>query len=351
MSYIYPIIIAHKGNQDYLHICLKQAHFSNPNSRIILLGDESNKNCLPFVEWHNIYDYFDNAVEFEKRYIHLSCNPYDYEMFAIQKWFAIKDFIFSKNIEKALIMDSDVLVYSDFSKEDEWLNNFRDCDIATCGYGGQQTIFYNNKEIMQRFCDYIMKKYADKAFMDQIISDYNTKQKYTYKNWHLTNGPISDMTWITWFVMDEDMKWFNTFTPSNNSIINLALNKIIYYPSSGILMNIYFNNKIPYTILLETNTPIRLHTMHFQGWKKQLMQRFATYDKDDNWSDPQYTLDDLCTIYQLDLSHSLLKSKEKIFIEKFSKYITSLIPIKKWRVDLRNKIYKNLSEKIKIQVQ
>ena len=100
----YPIIVLHKGSSDYLKICLAQAKFSNPNSRIILLGDETNETLAKQVgaEHYLICNYFSKALEFEKIYKHYSTNSYNFELFCFQRWFVVDEFINSEGLDKFL---------------------------------------------------------------------------------------------------------------------------------------------------------------------------------------------------------------------------------------------------------
>lgn len=60
-----PIILIHRGDSFYLAHTIAQARSSNPDSRLILLGDRSNSFYLG-VEHHRYVDYFDEAREFAK---------------------------------------------------------------------------------------------------------------------------------------------------------------------------------------------------------------------------------------------------------------------------------------------
>jgi hypothetical protein len=66
-----PIFFVHFGNPFYLKYTLKQASFFNPQTKVYLLGDESN-NKYSFVNHINMGDYFEGATAFEKIYKHMS---------------------------------------------------------------------------------------------------------------------------------------------------------------------------------------------------------------------------------------------------------------------------------------
>ena len=107
-----PIIVIHRGTPFYLYPVLKQMRLFNPDNRICLISDGIPDGC-DFVEYHDINDYWDSSVEFDKIYLHLSSNPRDYEMFCFQRWFVIRDFVQKQGFEYFLCVDSDVLLYCD----------------------------------------------------------------------------------------------------------------------------------------------------------------------------------------------------------------------------------------------
>ena len=89
-----PIIFVHTGNSNIISYALNQARKFNPDSEIILLGDESNS----WVQKHgfrhfNVSDYYGMAEKFNDVYVHMSPNPIGYERFCFQRWMVIKEFL------------------------------------------------------------------------------------------------------------------------------------------------------------------------------------------------------------------------------------------------------------------
>src|ERR1043165_7660913 len=64
-----PLVIFHLGNPPFLQICLEQARRNNPDARIVLLGDDSNRG-LGFAEHAHIAEYARYAAEFKSVYTH-----------------------------------------------------------------------------------------------------------------------------------------------------------------------------------------------------------------------------------------------------------------------------------------
>lgn len=107
-----PIILIHRGDSFYLAHTIAQARSSNPESRLILLGDRSNSFYLG-VEHHRYEDYFDEAREFAKLFTYEYFQNYQYPwiLFCHQKYFALRDFVLAQGIDSFLLIDSDVMLY------------------------------------------------------------------------------------------------------------------------------------------------------------------------------------------------------------------------------------------------
>ena len=187
-----PIILVHTGDSFYLEPALRQARKSNPESHIYLISDEST-NHYDFIEHVNISDYMASAEQFEKVYVHLSINPYHYELFCLQRWFIILEFVKKNNILHFLCIDSDVMLYCSV---DEVFGKWIDYDMATCQIiGPQYTLF--SQDSLKRFCEYIYAHYADKQGLEEV------------KSWH-TKGAISDMNFFRDYSEKPNIRIFNT---------------------------------------------------------------------------------------------------------------------------------------------
>jgi hypothetical protein len=106
------IIFVHKGSPEYLEYILKLTKNTNPG-RVILLGDESNKDISVEnnVEHHLVSDYNQTIP-----YYHISVNSEQYEKFCFERWFVIKNFVIKHGITHFIHSDSDNALLTDFSK-------------------------------------------------------------------------------------------------------------------------------------------------------------------------------------------------------------------------------------------
>ena len=73
-----PVVLIHKGYQDYLGCTLQQA---NKNNDVYLLGDTKPPFNSPTIKFQSMSDYFGECDEFRGHYQHLNTTPFEYEIF------------------------------------------------------------------------------------------------------------------------------------------------------------------------------------------------------------------------------------------------------------------------------
>ena len=337
----YPIIVLHQGNHDYLRICLEQAKFTNPNSRIILLGDKKAQSVAPdYVEFYDTKDYFNTAKEFSKVYKHHSTNYYEFELFCIQRWFIVNEFIQKNNIEYFLHIDSDVLLYADFEKENVY-EQIKDYDMTISNVSGH-TSFFNNKETLQKFCDFTYDLYKnDKEFFKQF-KENPTNEFIYYKN---IQGykPLSDMTLLHFFTRSNIAKSLDTgINKLNGCIINDNLNHSEAFVNLNEIRQIIFdNNNKAYFLSVDEDIPkpVRIYSAHFQGRKKSLMKDLATCNRQGILSNCLTIKDPEAIEFLFDVR--IKRKRKRNFKRILSNIIEVFIPSKRLRRIIRTKLANN----------
>lgn len=271
------IIFTHKGKPAYLSYALYNAQISNPNSRIILLGDETNKG-LPCCRYQHAFisDYFSYAQEFQKTYIYQSSNSYDYELFCFQRWFIIKEFVEKNGIEHFIACDSDVLIYEDLSNyydHSKWQGDF----LNVVDNNGPQCVYFT-KESIGNFCDYITKQYTDTDCIERLNKRW---QKFVDNK---IPGGNCDMTMFTNYQEDFPEKFFNIY-----GFDNIKKNNMFFYDTSNYkshnkefflhkidrglpIAKMKFKNGVPYIMGIDGNL-YKSPAIHFQGPYKALMKK------------------------------------------------------------------------------
>lgn len=340
----YPIIVLHKGSSDYLKICLAQAKFSNPNSRIILLGDETNETLAKQVgaEHYLICNYFSKAQEFAKIYKHYSTNPYDYELFCFQRWFVVDEFINSEGLDKFLHIDSDVLLYADFSKELEFIDFINNYDL-TYSHVSAHTSFFNSRRALCEFCNFIFEIFSDDSFVAQFEKcPDNDKIYFKQGSFELElTKPLSDMTLVYFFTKLNRLKCLDfTKVDFQKGCINLNFSSNSMQCSSfgNICYTVFDNCNIPYFIDTRDSVPklLKMHSIHFQGWKKGLMSKYCTFDKKEQIKQINYSNEDLERIFSIKINKQ--KPQKRSLGRILLNIIEIFVPSRKLRTKIREKL-------------
>ncbi|QSH41009.1 hypothetical protein P0136_10270 [Lentisphaerota bacterium ZTH] len=267
-----PIVFIHKGYSEYMEYSLRQAKASNPGSRIILLGNESN-NRFDFVDHVDMDNYFSKAVEFAEIYRHLSTNPYQYELFCIQRWFILNKYMAENGMEKCFVCDTDVMIYSDI---DEALKPFEKADLALVIQNQDYALSISLLpfKALEDFCSFITNLYNDKQAVEKLNIYY--KNVIARKNL----GGVSDMTLAAnWLNQAAYKNVMTLIKDKNNSVfdnhIGLPfLEEDCSYKYKFGHKQIIWKKNFPYCFSIKHQRYMRFHILHFQGPAKYLMARY-----------------------------------------------------------------------------
>ena len=203
------IIFIHKGDSWYLPYALCQCIKSNPSARVILLGDDANKKYNNIVEHQLIEDYSIEADDFSKLYKHYSTQPYDYELFCIQRWFIWLNFMNENNLDYALLPDTDVLIFEDISLYFKHIQKPFDFTKGESNYMG---FVYMNRESLTKICNFINDVYKAETKTGNLKSMYEKYRKVE------KYGGISDISLFCYY--EELHKPKNVINTESNSMDN-----------------------------------------------------------------------------------------------------------------------------------
>jgi hypothetical protein len=272
-----PIIFIHKGYSDYMKYSLRQAKYSNPDSKIILLGDASN-NKFDFVTHVNMKNYFDQAGEFAKVYQHYSTNPYGYELFCFQRWFVLKEYMEQNNMEEYFVCDTDVMLYANIVEI--ILENFLDMDVGImfCSNNSFSAgISYWNKKSMFKFCNTIKALYLTQKGLYKIRNHWKSIQE---KN---MLGGVSDMTAVSHFYMlhqreinIKDLLEIKNYSVFDGGIIHPDLAGQGTYEFRLGKKIFSWRDSIPYSYNKKLKCKVKFNCIHFSGSSKYMIAYFYT---------------------------------------------------------------------------
>ena len=258
-----PIIIVHRGDTFYLKLVLEQIRLFNPHTRICLISDAStDKYC--FVEHYNIDDYSKGADAFKMAYIHMSSNPYDYELICFQRWFCIRDFVKTQKIENFLCMDSDVLLYCNI---DEVMQQYISYDFTTCNKQGPGCALFNISSISD-FCEYMMSMYTEDILLNKMKSMYQE----IIDNKQL--GGVCDMVAFVWFQDNTKCNVIDIAIPTNGTCFDGCITWGQGFEMEDGKKMVYWIDNLPYGKLMNDQSLVRFYCLHFQGRSKYSMYKY-----------------------------------------------------------------------------
>tara|TARA_R110000744_G_scaffold45433_2_gene100901 strand:+ start:5373 stop:6194 length:822 start_codon:yes stop_codon:yes gene_type:complete len=268
-----PVILIHNGCQDYLTCAINQALKNNP---VHLIGDGSLTGIgHENFNFEKIEDYKDECNEIRSVYEHLNTTPAEFEIFCYQRWFILKAYMKKNNLEKIFYIDSDVLLFTDVTKEWKKFDQY----TMTLLHRSAAVSSFITLEGVENFCNL-------------VLSTFRNKSRYEYKkiasHYHVRNqcglgGGVCDMTFLEFFHYDdaagggpgrvgEMMQIIDGSTYDHN--INTPDQDFEF--KNGI-KNIKIINGIPFVYNTRLEKNVKFNSLHFCGGAKNLMR--SVYEK------------------------------------------------------------------------
>ncbi len=218
MKIVYAII----SDNDGQHFCykkensikwiapsIKQCHFLNQDDEIIIITDDLFlKEYLPFATFYDVKDYIDeNVQQFNKNYIHLSTNQYNFEKNAIMRYMILNSFCKTHNINRFLHLELDVLVFSDVKEDADFFKNY---DITLLHGMAAGCCFFNNAtKVLSEYVDYVLNSYSNPQ---KDPMGFNLEEERIRYNYNINNkigaGGVSDMHFWSLYKYLHDDKTF-----------------------------------------------------------------------------------------------------------------------------------------------
>jgi len=268
-----PIFFIQRGDKParFLKEILKQAELTNGKENVYLLADtqfefSAQFNCI------DIAKYLPATQRFDALYQHHSTNPVFFEKSCFDRWFIINALAKDLGIDYFFHADCDVLLAADIAPVYK--------KLLTGGYQGSVMFFERDGDsvtsghssfwsagLLDAFCDFVCRKYADKAAFD-IIKTQTLAGKF------LGNRNVSDMILLDVFrteikpivlnlltLEDEGATFdFNANVSYNGHhyhyVINRAFGiKQIKRKNGNLMVNVAGDGR-----------SIKFYTFHFQGF-------------------------------------------------------------------------------------
>jgi hypothetical protein len=255
-----PVVFIHFGDiPNYLSDAITQA--ASFNNKVYLLTDNTSVVCkAEIIDSKQINS---DETLFKSYYKHMSSNTYQFEYMCIYRWFVLKNFMNTKQIEKVLYLDSDVFLYSQTSSI---MANYSDFEFAYCVPKNQDNYYWAGSA-----CCSIWSKKSINMFCENIASYYTSdkieilNEKWKYHTDHSILGGICDMTFLYFF--SKEKGFFNlgnvhnshSFDFNNASSTNVVSNEYRFRQGNLFQIptkDISFKNGIPYGFHLITGKSV-----------------------------------------------------------------------------------------------
>ncbi len=188
-----PLIYIHKGYSWYVPLALRNGwRFAGDD--VLYLGDGFGcavARACGAKAW-SLRDFHQGADRFEAIYRHHSELGVEFELFCIQRWFVLAEFLEARGLESCVYLDTDILLTKNIKEERDRTQAY---GLTYSGYSAHLCCV-NRRAALRQFCDWIMALYL------------SPKSEERMARWHREivgkcgSGGVSDMTLFHWFQHD-----------------------------------------------------------------------------------------------------------------------------------------------------
>lgn len=166
-----PVIVVHTGLKPYVEPCLRRAVASHPGGRVVLLGDAANAG-IGVGEHHRLDDgsLATDVADFRTVYEHHSSSKREqFERFCIERWFFVRNFMRRENLDRCLVIDTDVLLFCDVAAE---AARFGHAEMTFARWDAVRLLphcnFINGRSGIESFCEYALGLYRDPRRLEAV---------------------------------------------------------------------------------------------------------------------------------------------------------------------------------------
>lgn len=253
-----PIIFVHRGCQPFFHAVARQAIRMNPRADVWNIGDVRARE-VPGLRFEKLSRYESEMRQLEEVYVHYSPNPVDFELFCIQRWFAVWGLMERLDVRQAWVLDSDVLVYSELMG----LDAFKTLGTGfTINGASPHAMFIRSRDALRTFCDDTIAAYRD-GHMSDVAMRLGGEVK-----------GISDMAFFQYV-----SRLHPGLMGNNAEIVDGAMFDNNFGSDQGCEMEngrkrLTWIDGAPHATLRGSGELVRLHGLHFQGGLKPAILEF-----------------------------------------------------------------------------
>ncbi|MCK9273064.1 hypothetical protein M0P65_05965 [Candidatus Gracilibacteria bacterium] len=265
---------------------IRQCMFLNQSCEIhIITNIENIKSYIKSnkIFYHSFESYYSEDIGwFNKHYIHLSPNHYQFEKNAIMRLFYLRNFCIINNIDSFLHLEPDVLVYSDVIEDKKFFEpNFDMTLVHNLGCGVN---FLNNSinalhEICENICNsYSIPQKEPRAF-DLTFEQKNKLASISDMNFWQHYGTTHERVFKE---MDQNLNgiFYQTYihTPNNSGIYSINDWENVIDPELDVrLKKIDINDNKCFSIY--KGEKVQIKYLHFHGNRKRIIKNYLLNER------------------------------------------------------------------------
>ena len=257
-----PIIFIHQFNHSYLPLSLWQARKSNPEARIILIGDAWNAHFDLIAEHVPAKAYRKRASEFARNFTNFSTNPHSFELVCLERWFILEEFMRENNLEQCLYLDSDVLQFGNAEEDGRRFSGF---GMTVAGISGHSN-FISRREDLRDFCDFIFQAYTSENATRILEAKYRA-----FRENHEAGG-ISDMTFFTEYREEFPDRVLDIGKPIGGMVYDIAMAYIEFSRNENGIKKVERGEDGRLKVFQRGIGEVEFRSLHFQGEAKKYMK-------------------------------------------------------------------------------
>lgn len=275
-----PVIIGHAGYSPYLEFTLRQARAHVPADGLFFLGDASN-DCFDFLTFaHGARPDLQRAADRIARvYEHRSTNTRAFELSAFQRWFRVQALMEAEGLDDALVLDSDVLLYSSAAALAERFGGYEVALSTPHDEDGWQWVSSGHSAYwttvrLGECCAFIEQMYGQGESRDRIDAKWRHHQRAGM------SGGVCDMTAFFLYrgtlppeIVSNTAGVMGDATFDHGIGWSINLTEGEYRMRSG-MKAVEWKAGRPYVFNEALGHDVRFHTLHLQGQAKRACGRF-----------------------------------------------------------------------------
>jgi len=260
-----PIIYIFSGWEPYLDLSVRQAKRFNPDSPIYHVTGADSRVADGAIHVDDSL-YRGMAERFERSYRHLSVNPHGFELFCFQRWMIAYELMFDMDIEEAVLMDGDVLLWTPLSQT---VPAFRQWGMTWTEPDQPGTVFVSNRDTLRDLCHSMLEHYETEEVFARVTKDYNSR---------VADGrpaAITDMALLGYFKEDHPDQIGDNSQVFGGGRYDHAMFESDGFVLTNGLKHFEWQDGLPYAVREKDHSLIRFHSMHFVGRTKGYMSLYA----------------------------------------------------------------------------